>query len=82
MSAIDIIETVKSTVDLQAEFNDKGLSVSVWLDSDEIEHTAHYDDMAIDIVGDPEKYDDEKLKKIIEGLDYMSKYIKESMGDA
>jgi len=38
--------------------------------------------MAIDIVGDPEKYDDEKLKKIIEGLDYMSKYIKESMGDA
>ena len=38
--------------------------------------------MALDMVGDPSKYDDESLEKIIEGLEYMAKYIKESMGDA
>jgi hypothetical protein len=36
--------------------------------------------MAIDMVGDSEKYDNETLKKIAQGLDYMSKFIKESIG--
>lgn len=82
MSVIDVTELIESTIDLQAEFTTNGLSVSVYVDDVQVKQEANYDDMAIDIVGDPEKYDDEKLRKIIEGLEYMSKYIKESMGDA
>ena len=82
MSVIDVTELIESTIDLQAEFTDNGLSVSVYVDDVEVKHEANYEDMALDMVGDPSKYDDESLEKIIEGLEYMANYIKKSMGDA
>lgn len=80
MSVIDIKDMIETDVDLQAEFTKQGLSVSVIIGDEEIEHTTIYEDMAIDMVGDSEKYDNETLKKIAEGFDYMSKFIKESIG--
>jgi len=80
MSVIDIKDMIETDVDLQAEFTKQGLSVSVIIGEEEIEHTTIYEDMAIDMVGDSEKYDNETLKKIAEGFDYMSKFIKESIG--
>jgi len=56
--------------------------VSVYVDDIEVRHEATYEDMALDMVGDGDKYDDESLKKIIEGHEYMARYLKESMGDA
>jgi uncharacterized protein YacL (UPF0231 family) len=82
MSVIDVTELIESTIDLQAEFTDNGLSVSVYVDDVEVKHEANYEDMALDMAGDPSKYDDESLEKIIEGLEHMAKYLKESMGDA
>jgi len=80
MSVIDVKDMIETDVDLQAEFTKQGLSVSVIIGDEEIEHTSTYEDMAIDMVGDSEKYDNETLKKIAEGFDYMSKFIKESIG--
>jgi len=80
MSVIDVKDMIETDVDLQAEFTKQGLSVSVIIGDEEIEHTSTYEDMAIDMVGDSEKYDNETLKKIAQGLDYMSKFIKESIG--
>ena len=82
MSVIDVTELIESTIDLQAEFTTNGLSVSVYVDDVEVKQEANYEDMALDMVGDPSKYDDETLEKIIEGLEYMANYIKQSMGDA
>jgi len=82
MSVIDVTEVIESTIDLQAEFTSNGLSVSVYVDDIEVRHEATYEDMALDMVGDGDKYDDESLKKIIEGHEYMARYLKESMGDA
>ena len=80
MSVIDVKDMIETDVDLQAEFTKQGLSVSVIIGDEEIEHTTIYEDMAIDMVGDSEKYDNETLKKIAKGFDYMSKFIKESIG--
>jgi hypothetical protein len=80
MSVIDVKDMIETDVDLQAEFTKQGLSVSVIIGDEEIEHTSTYEDMAIDMVGDSEKYDNETLKKIAKGFDYMSKFIKESIG--
>ena len=82
MSVIDIQDVIESDIDLQAEFTANGLSVSVYIDEVEVKHEANYEDMALDMVGDDAKYDDETLEKIIEGLEYMANYIKKSMGDA
>ena len=82
MSVIDIQDVIESDIDLQAEFTANGLSVSVYIDEVEVKHEANYEDMALDMAGDSAKYDDETLEKIIEGLEYMAKYLKESMGDA
>ena len=82
MSVIDVTELIESTIDLQAEFTTNGLSVSVYVDDVEVKQEANYEDMALYMVGDDAKYDDETLEKIIEGLEYMANYIKQSMGDA
>ena len=80
MSVIDVKDMIETDVDLQAEFTKQGLSMSVIIGDEDIEHTSTYEDMAIDMVGGSEKYDNETLKKIAKGFVYMSKFIKESIG--
>ena len=81
MSVIDVQDVIESDIDLQAEFTANGLSVSVYIDEVEVKHEANYEDMALDMAGDNEKYDDETLEKIIEGLEHMAKFLRGSMGD-
>lgn len=81
MSVIDVKDMIETDVDLQAEFTKQGLSMSVIIGDEEIQHQSTYEDMAIDMVGDSEKYDNATLKKIAEGLGYMSRYLIESLGN-
>lgn len=68
MSIVDITEEIVSDVDVNAEFNKDGLSISVYVDEAEVREHVDYVDMAYMMVQDEEKYPPEILEKISRGL--------------
>ena len=68
MSIVDITEEIASEIDVNAEFNKNGLSISVFVDEAEIHEHVDFVDMAYMMVQDEEKYPPEVLDKIRKGL--------------
>jgi len=68
MSIVDITEEIASEIDVNAEFNKNGLSLSVFVDEAEIHEQVDFVDMAYMMVQDEDKYPPEVLDKIRKGL--------------
>lgn len=80
MSIIDCSEELVSTVDINSQFTDKGLSTSIYIDDTEYHFPVDYEDMALAMLGDSEAYPDESLRKIAEGLAYVSRMLYGGLG--
>lgn len=81
MSIIDITEQIESEVDMNAEFNSRGLRVSVFVDEAEISQHVDYDLMAWMMIEDDVKYNDAHLAKITDGLRHMVKILEDALDD-
>lgn len=80
MSVIDIKEEWVSEVDMNAEFGEYGLSVSVYVDQHElVEHTNYYD-MAHAMLSDDIKYDDDLILEIAKGLENTARTLRNGLG--
>ncbi len=80
MSVIDIKEEWVSEVDMNAEFGEYGLTVSVYVDQHELaEHTNYYD-MAHAMLSDDIKYDDDLILEIAKGLENTARTLRNGLG--
>ncbi len=80
MSIVDIKEEWVSEVDMNAEFGEYGLSVSVYVDQHELaEHTNYYD-MAHAMLSDDIKYDDDLILEIAKGLENTARTLRNGLG--
>ena len=80
MSVIDIKEEWVSDVDVNAEFNADGLSVSVYVDQHELSEFINYHDMAYAMLSDDIKYDDELIMEIVHGLENTAHTLRNGLG--
>jgi hypothetical protein len=80
MSVIDIKEEWVSEVDMNAEFNIDGLSVSVYVDQHELSEFINYHDMAYAMLSDDIKYDDELIMEIVHGLENTAHTLRNGLG--
>ena len=81
MSVIDTTEEIVSEVDVQAEFNKDGLSLSVFVDEAEFHESVDFDDMAYLMVHDEDKYPDPTLILNMEVLRKMASIIEEELDE-
>ncbi len=81
MSIVDITEEIASEIDVNAEFNKNGLSISVFVDEAEIHEHVDFVDMAYMMVQDEDKYPPEVLDKIRKGLARMVDILKDVEDD-
>lgn len=81
MSIVDITEEIVSEIDVQAEFNKDGLTISVYVDEAEIYEHVDYSDMAYLMVQDEDKYPPEVLDKIRKGLARMVDILEDAQED-
>jgi len=80
MSVIDIKEEWVSDVDMNAEFDINGLSVSVYVDQHELTQHVNYYDMAHAMLSDDIKYDDELIMEIVYGLENTAQTLRNGLG--
>jgi hypothetical protein len=80
MSIIDIKEEWVSEVDMNAEFGEYGLSVSVYLDQHELAESKSYHDMAHAMLSDDIKYDDDLILEIAKGLENTARTLRNGLG--
>ena len=80
MSVIDVKEEWVSDVDMNAEFDINGLSVSIYLDQHELSEHVNYFDMAYAMLEDTIKYSNDDLLEIIEGLSNTINILKDGLG--
>jgi len=80
MSVIDIKEEWVSDVDMNAEFDINGLSVSVYVDQHELTQHVNYFDMAHAMLSDDIKYDDELIMEIVYGLENTAQTLRNGLG--
>jgi hypothetical protein len=76
MSVIDVTEEVISEVDMNAEFTDQGLSVSIYVDDLEFKQVVNYENMALSMLEDGDKYPDVRLSDIADGFDFMVRMLR------
>lgn len=81
MSVIDVKEEVISEIDMNAEFTDRGLSVSIYVDDLEFKQLAYYEDMALIMLEDEDKYPDDVLESIADGLEYVARMLRNGTDD-
>ena len=81
MSVIDIKEEWVSEVDMNAEFDTNGLSVSVYVDQHELAEHVSYHDMAHAMLSDDIKYDDELIMEIVHGLENTAQTLRHGLGN-
>lgn len=79
MSVIDIKEELVSEIDMNAEFTNKGLSVSIFVDDVEFKKCVDYQMMAWIMLEDSDKYDEERLNYLIHQLRLMADTIEEGI---
>jgi hypothetical protein len=79
MSIIDVKEELVTDIDMNAEFNKTGLSVSIYLDDVEFKKKVPYDVMAYIMLEDTEKYDDQFLTYFVQQLRMMADVIEEGI---
>mgnify|MGYP001028095740 FL=1 len=80
MSVIDVKEEWVSDVDMYAGFDDEGLSVSVYLDQHELTENVSYYQMAMSMLSDDIKYDDELILEIAKGLENTARTLRNGLG--
>jgi len=80
MSVIDIKEEWVSEVDMNAEFDTNGLSVSIYLDQHELTEHVNYFDIAHAMLSDDIKYDDDLILEIAKGLDNTARTLRNGLG--
>ena len=80
MSVIDIKEEWVSEVDMNAEFDVEGLSVSIYLDQHELSEHVNYYDMAHAMLSDDIKYDDDLILDIAKGLENTARTLRNGLG--
>ena len=80
MSVIDVREEWVSEVDMNAEFGVYGLSVSVYVDQQELAESVSYQDMAHAMLADDIKYDDDLILEIADGLENTVKILRSGLG--
>lgn len=80
MSVIDIKEEWVSEVDMNAEFDTNGLSVSVYVDQHELVDHVNYYDMAHVMLSDDIKYDDDLILEIAKGLENTARTLRNGLG--
>jgi len=80
MSVIDIKEEWVSEVDMNAEFGEYGLSVSVYVDQHELSEHTNYYDMAHAMLSDDIKYDDDLILEIAKGLENTARTLRNGLG--
>ena len=81
MSVLDTREEWVSDVDMNAEFNADGLSVSVYVDQHELLESINYYDMAHAMLSDDIKYDDELIMEIVHGLENTAQTLRHGLGN-
>lgn len=79
MSVIDIKEELVSEIDMNAEFTNKGLSVSIFVDDVEFKKCVDYQMMAWIMLEDSDKYDEERLNYLIHQLRLMADTLEEGI---
>jgi hypothetical protein len=79
MSVIDVKEELISEIDMNAEFTNKGLSVSIFVDDVEFKKCVDYEMMAFIMLEDSDKYDDERLTYLIHQLRLMANTLEEGI---
>ena len=80
MSIIDLREEWISEVDMNAEFDTSGLSVSIYLDQHELSEHVNYYDMAHAMLSDDIKYDDDMILEIAQGLENAANILRSGLG--
>ena len=80
MSVIDVKEEWVSEVDMNAEFDTNGLSVSIYLDQHELVEHKNYYDMAHAMLSDDIKYDDDLILGIAKGLENTARTLRNGLG--
>jgi len=80
MSVIDVKEEWVSEVDMNAEFDTNGLSVSIYLDQHELVEHKNYYDMAHAMLSDDIKYDDVLILEIAKGLENTARTLRNGLG--
>jgi hypothetical protein len=80
MSVIDIKEEWVSEVDMNAEFGEYGLTVSVYVDQHELSEHTNYYDMAHAMLSDDIKYDDDLILEIAKGLENTARTLRNGLG--
>lgn len=81
MSVIDVREEWVSDVDMNAEFDVDGMSVSVYVDQHELTKHINYHDMAHAMLSDDIKYDDELIMEIVHGLENTAQTLRHGLGN-
>ncbi len=79
MSVIEVKEELVSEIDMNAEFTNKGLSVSIYVDDVEFKKCVDYEMMAFIMLEDSDKYDDERLTYLIHQLRLMANTLEEGI---
>jgi len=79
MSVIEVKEELVSEIDMNAEFTNKGLSVSIYIDDVEFKKCVDYEMMAFIMLEDSDKYDDERLTYLIHQLRLMANTLEEGI---
>ena len=80
MSVIDIKEEWVSDMDMNAEFDINGLSISIYVDQHELAEHVNYHDMAYAMLADSIKYDDELILEIAHGLENTARVLRNGLG--
>lgn len=81
MSIVDTTEEIVSEVDVQAEFNTHGISISVFVDGAEFHESVDFEEMAYQLVQDEDKYPDQILINIMDGLRKMAYIIEDELDE-
>lgn len=78
---IDIKEELVSDVGMSAEFTEKGLSMTFSVDGEDIHEVVYYEDMAVAMLGDNDKYPDEVLLVLSNAFEYLSRMLKNGINN-
>lgn len=81
MSLMEISEEFVSEIDINTEMNEKGISVSVYIDNEEFASEIDWRDIGLDIAEDADTYSNPMVKAIAKKMRIVSDYLYESLAN-
>jgi len=81
MSLMEISEEFISEVDINTEMNEKGISVSIYIDAEEFHSQIDWRDIGLDIAEDVDTYPNPVTKAIAKKMRIVSDYLLESIAN-